>query len=387
MKAIKKNNIVHTKLIYLLLASFLIVFLGCSNTDDINDNEKPKQKDNTGVYVTGGTFKNNISIAKYWENGVTYAISDSTSTATTRSLAETNSIFVYEGIIYIAGTEGNGSTSVAKYWTVENGKTEEHILTKDVMKWAMANSIFVSNNVVHVVGYETNAFTYGNKTKYWTINKGGEAVEHNIFDDNIWQNPTSIFVSNGDVYISVFHEEADKGIGEAKYLKNGVSYDITDGTKRAVPNSIFKSNGIVYVAGKEKNGITNTDIAKYWTIENGNPPVEHVLINDDNNSDANSIFISNNIIYIAGYESNGTVRIAKYWTIENGEKKEYSLSKGESHANANSIFVFNDIIYVAGEEYNGTVRVAKYWTIEKGNTPVEHILSNDSYASSIFFSK
>jgi hypothetical protein len=75
--------------------------------------------------------------------------------------------------------------------------------------------------------------------------------------------------------------------------------------------------------------------------------------------------------FIAGYESNGTVNVAKYWI----DGQEIRLSDGTHYATANSIFVSNNDVYVAGSD-SGAV----YW---KNNAEIRLSGSN---ASSIFVS-
>lgn len=52
------------------------------------------------------------------------------------------------------------------------------------------------------------------------------------------------------------------------------------------------------------------------------------------------------VVLVAGYESNGTNNVAKYWV----DGKETILSDGTSDAQANSIFVYNNMTYIAGTD-------------------------------------
>jgi hypothetical protein len=58
----------------------------------------------------------------------------------------------------------------------------------------------------------------------------------------------------------------------------------------------------------------------------------------------------NDHVFVAGYESNGIVNIAKYWI----DGQEIKLSDGTNNAKANSIFVSNNDVYIAGSD-NGAV--------------------------------
>src|SRR4029077_18006114 len=61
-------------------------------------------------------------------------------------------------------------------------------------------------------------------------------------------------------------------------------------------------------------------------------------------------------VFVAGYESNGTVNVAKYWI----DGHEIRLSDGTNDAMANSIFVSNNDVFIAGSD-NGAV----YWKNNK----------------------
>jgi hypothetical protein len=76
-------------------------------------------------------------------------------------------------------------------------------------------------------------------------------------------------------------------------------------------------------------------------------------------------------VFVAGYESNGSVNVAKCWI----DGKEITLSDGTNEAKANSVYVSNNDVYIAGSD-NGAV----YW---KNNKEIR--LSGDG-ASSIVVS-
>lgn len=112
-------------------------------------------------------------------------------------------------------------------------------------------------------------------------------------------------------------------------------------------------NPVVYVAGYESNGTHN--VAKYWV--DGTPIG---LPGGTKESVANSIFVEGTDVYVAGYINNGTHNVAVYW--KNGAIN--TLTTGTDPTVATSIFVqktnFQDVpfnVYVAG--YQGNVAV--YW--------------------------
>jgi hypothetical protein len=84
----------------------------------------------------------------------------------------------------------------------------------------------------------------------------------------------------------------------------------------------------------------------------------------------------NDHVFVAGYESNGIVNVAKYWI----DGQEIKLSDGTNDANANSIFVSNDDVYIAGSD-SGAV----YWKnsreirLSAGNAFSVFVSGNDVY--------
>ncbi|MEO8235801.1 MAG: hypothetical protein ABI549_10345, partial [Flavobacterium sp.] len=108
----------------------------------------------------------------------------------------------------------------------------------------------------------------------------------------------------------------------------------------------------VYSAGLELNA-SGKYAAKYWKNN-----VVTNLTDGTQNATAYSVVVIGTDVYVAGYEENGTKKVAKYW--KNGVS--ISLSDGTQDATAKAITVVGNEVYVAGFEKNALgVQVAKYW--------------------------
>lgn len=357
--------------------------------------------------------------------------------------------------VYVAGYE-NGSgqypdTTYATYW--KNGKAFrldfDYPFPDDPLKQGWANSIAVSGNDIYVSGYRhhpgylSNDYTQG---LYW---KNGAAFElprttrYNRFGPIIISNndfyivnkeilgPTdapyylkngnevyldppggqqgsityAIAVSGSNVYLAGAALRISNVIGQpyyfgtARYWKNGIPVNLTDGTFAAYATAIAVSDNDVYAAGVIVNGIFvpagtppngNTNARGiYW--KNGQP-----FYFTDGTADVsiNSMVVSGNDVYIAGTQSDGTANsygirktVAKYW--KNGVA--IKLTDGSKDAEARSIVVSGNDVYVAGFEYDGKLTngfpasVAKYW---KNGQPINLTDgTSDAAAYSIFLVK
>src|SRR5579862_393360 len=131
----------------------------------------------------------------------------------------------------------------------------------------------------------------------------------------------------------------------AKYWKNGILVNLSDGNSQACANSIVVSDSDVYVAGWVRNSSTQTAIAVYW--KNG---VAVNLTDGSQDTYATSIGVSGNDVYVIGTTyDNGSVpqSIAKLW--KNGSLTNLGgyVASGQGQV-ATSIAVSGTDVYVAG---------------------------------------
>ncbi len=164
------------------------------------------------VYVAGWDGEH----AVYWKNGIVTSLTDGFD-----GMAAANSIFVSGSDVYVAGDVYPEDKMVnATYW--KNGIATD--LSEGVGGWSGAKSIFVTGSNVHVAGWSIL-----DDTQYW---KNGNRTSLNDDDDETGGG-SSIFVSGSDVYIAG-HEG-----NVAKYWKNNIPVNLTDGESLARANSIF----------------------------------------------------------------------------------------------------------------------------------------------------
>ncbi|MFI5153535.1 MAG: hypothetical protein ACHQET_09395 [Chitinophagales bacterium] len=253
--------------------------------------------------------------------------------------------------VYIVGTGTINTippTGVARYW--KNNMTF-NLPSSSVGYLGQvsesASGITMSGNDLYIcgTGLAGRNFTSGANyiAKYW---KNGISV--NLTDGSTIAQATSIAASGTDVYVAGIETTSDLRRTIGKYWKNGVEVlFFSDSARYVYPTSIGVSGTDVYVSGTLPDTAVGKLIAMYW--KNGVP----VRVSDGSaDAQANSIVLDGSDIYVAGNDGNRAV----YWK----NQVPVYLTDGVMPASARSIAISGNDVCVAGNI--GTL--AKYWKNE-----------------------
>lgn len=265
--------------------------------------------DGNDVYVAGEQLwvsytKGTLPMGVCWKNGHSL---DRDSMNLGDSY-EMNALAVSNNDLYMAGWQ---TVINASYWK-NNTQVEltPAYSSPGLNIRATASTIAVSGNDVYLAGnLQEEVTATGGWTNvfavYW---KNGKLVK--LTDGSSDANATFICVSGNDVYVAGLIVTYG-AVKKAQYWKNGVLVDLTDGTTEAAANGIAVAGSDVYVAGTqwEGNAINYNDyhrlpIAKYW--KNG---VAVNLTDGTTWAEARSIAVAGNDVYVAGFQDG----VAKYW--------------------------------------------------------------------------
>jgi hypothetical protein len=151
------------------------------------------------------------------------------------------------------------------------------------------------------------------------------------------------------------YEENSNRVAQALLWRNGpiVFARLTNGGGKAEAKSVFVSNNIVYAAGYDTNAEGFTVPFLYAT--NGSTAF---LTDGSRSAGAGSVYVWGSSTYVAGWENDeGGKPVAMLWV--NGSPKV--LGAGNGMANAVHVSASGDV-YVAGYEINSLgVNVATVW--------------------------
>lgn len=329
-----KSIIILITFISLILGTILIIS-GCS--------PDPKDSSQYEVYVVGdeGSSPWDYGRVMLWKNGDGKFFDNR---------AVVNAITMKDDSIYMAGGfVDQNDIKHACYWIDE----VRYPLTDDGDACALAMK-FVGNDL-YIVGYnngkacfwkngsrtdllesnsEANSIAFIGSTQYisgYYLN--GTKFIACYWEDGVMKNLNGLLpnrnsyakgvaTSGQDVYIVGYYY--DGLFNQAVYWKNNTKYDLSGNNTQA--NSIFVSGNNIYIGG------INDNKACFWVNNNRTDatPLECM------NSMCYSIYVLKNDIYITGWYSTLTSHSACYW--KNNVRTDLNLTSS-SGATANAIFV------------------------------------------------
>jgi hypothetical protein len=133
----------------------------------------------------------------------------------------------------------------------------------------------------------------------------------------------------------------DGSIFKTAPLELSEGYDISEGRSLAI------SNNQLFITGFQYNSTSN---ATLWILDTeGNPSNTIVFVESSSNSEGNSIEVNNNKLYITGYKAESVFH-ATLWinSLDGQELSTTKLDSSDENSVGISLAFFNNRIYVAG---------------------------------------
>lgn len=288
------------------------------------------------VYVSGYDYANNHVYAKYWKDGKSILLSDTTSS----QQQQANAIAVSpDSTVHIAGI----AYEVPYYPSMKYWKDNMPFVTIDNYSLINATGIAISDINVYISGTASDATLRTSVAEYWENGK----VNY-LYSGNAYSYATGIAVSLGNVYVAI-NVRSTNGNYIAGFSKNGIATILSDSTVGAEASAIIVSGSDVYVAGYLADAATNKAVAAYW--KNG----KLVLLgNSSFISSASGISISGTDVYVCGVENDNSGNgIAKYW--KNGVA--VNLGIAGTFSSTSGIAISGNDVYVSGRQTSK----ANYW--------------------------
>ena len=209
---------------------------------------------------------------------------------------------------------------------------------------SIINSIKIINGVIYSAGYDNNRACYWINEKIYYLDSPGTSSQ-----------AKSIYIDKetNDFYIAGYYTI---GGNYPCYWKNGKECQ-SIGISGGSANSIYHSNDNLYIAG-----LYTSNTPGYW-INN--------KFNLLNYGGAGSIYTNGIKVYNGNVYTTGSIFIppSNLKIFKNNIEISVPVIQGES----NSIYIFNDDIYVCGRN---TSNQAAYWK----NGSVTNLVTNTSYA-------
>ncbi|MDR2560992.1 MAG: hypothetical protein LBC63_04395 [Holophagales bacterium] len=298
--------------------------------------------------VQGGEIVGNHSSAIIWKNGKVFErLSDG------KTSVEAKSIFISGKDVYVA-VEADLSTLWGKAQLLKNGK-DQSLEGVNYRKASVANSVFVLGNDVYVAGAKRDSQpgVLSTGTPFhaviWKNRKEYQRLTDGKFDGEAF----SIFVSGNDIYAAGIENNSRKEEfatiwknGKILYRLNDTKFEgLSETILEGKAKSIFVSGNDVYVAGWIRSGSLYTHTTYALVQKPGNRKDAFGLMHP--------------IYEVEKYSVETNIPVAILW--KNGQV--YSrFGDGKSASEAHSVVVSGDDIYVAGFVTNKQGnRVATLW--------------------------
>jgi hypothetical protein len=226
----------------------------------------------------------------------------------------------------------------------------------------LVTSMFVDGADVYVAGIEINMETDGTSAVYWK-----NTEKHTLSPELYRTRANAIFVSDGQVYVAGDEEDEITGMGMPVYWKNTTKQTLPkdEATNHASAYGIFVKENRIYIAGSEYQ------TARLWQLTTNGELKITAMDYLPQGLEANAVFVSGSDVYVAG---KGTDEKAHYW--KNGIIQNLEGNEGS----ANSIFVWNNEVHIAGHETKNNHYSPKYWKNGMGYSLSENDTNGDTFS-------
>ena len=235
-----------------------------------------------------------------------------------------------------------------------------------------AHSLFVSDDNLYIAGHGWSDPEPNPRALIWKNDDEKEVIELTKGEKKAYA--YSVFVSKGVVYAAGYEYDATREYVPILWKNKDRIALVDDAITIGAGNSVFVSGGNIYVVGWRKVG-AGPGTATLW--KNENPTYL-----TGNESDAFSVFVADNKVYVAGMkEFEGKMR-AVLWI----DGVLTTLSKeGVDEARALSVFVIDNDVYVAGWEKDARGKRAVLW--KNGKPTNLNAGATNAYAQSVYVVK
>lgn len=317
------------------------------------------------VYVSGISVDGSgVERALLWENNKLRKLSTEESWAGTVSGSGDN--------VYVAGAIKRESPSKGWAATVWKNTKATVLDNSSNTSFHRACALFASDDNLYVAGHGWSDPEPTPRALVWKNDDEKAVIELTKGEKEAYV--CSIFVSKGVVYATGYEYDAARKHVPVFWKNRDRVALVDDATTLGGTNSVFVSGGNIYIAGWRKQD-PRTGIATLWRNE---APTYLAT----NQSDAFSVFVADNKVYIAGMERLGGKMRAVLWI----DGRRITLSKDTAdEARALSVFVIDDNIYVAGWEEEAGAKRAMLWA--NGKSIELDAGATKAYAQSVYVVK